>query len=221
MTDSAQALCTRFLRDEILAGRLCPGERIRPEAVAARLGLSRMPVREALRELQAEGLVILRPNRGAVVTPFDHAALAEIFEMRAVLEGLCARHAARLVADHDLVDLDMDVQAMHRVWADPLRWAVHNEAFHDRVCVLSGRLRAAAEARRLRQLTRAYVASLAARHAEPEAIGHEHELILDALRDRNAAHAEQMAIAHVLANAAKVLAPSPGAPRHPAVARQG
>ncbi|MGK7870244.1 GntR family transcriptional regulator [Falsiroseomonas sp. E2-1-a20] len=203
--ESAQTLCLAHLRDEILSGRLAPGERIRPEAVAARLGLSRMPVREALHQLDAEGLVTLRANRGAIVTRHDPAALAEIFEMRALLEGLCARHAARGATAADIEDLDADCQAMRRAIADPTRWVDRHEDFHDRLCALAGRPRAAAEARRLRLLVRPLLHGFVAAERDPEALGHEHEVIVDALRDRDGRRAERLVVAHVNANAASLL----------------
>lgn len=220
-SESAQDLCTQFLRQEILNGRLRPGERIRPEAVAQHLGLSRMPVREALRQLDAEGLVTLRPNRGAVVTQLDQGSLAEIFEMRAVLEGVCARHAAGRAGPADVEELDALVQAMRSVLVDPARWVERHERFHDRLCELGGRPRIAGEARRLRLLLRPALGSFAAQHRDPETLGHEHDVIVDALRDRDGARAEQLVIAHVNANAAHVLGHrTPARPRR-AVARQG
>jgi DNA-binding GntR family transcriptional regulator len=204
-SESAQALCLAHLRDEILSGRLAPGERIRPEVVATRLGLSRMPVREALHQLDAEGLVTLRANRGAIVTRLDAAELAEIFEMRALLEGLCARHAARSVTATDIEDLEADCQAMRRAIADSARWVERHEGFHDRLCALADRPRAAAEARRLRLILRPLLHGVAAAERDPEALGHEHEVIVDALRDRDARRAERLVVAHVNANAAALL----------------
>ncbi len=204
-SESAQALCLVYLRDEILSGRLAPGERIRPEVVAARLGLSRMPVREALHQLDAEGLVTLRANRGAIVTRYDPAELAEIFEMRALLEGLCARHAARAATQADIEDLDADCLAMRRAMADPARWVERHEVFHDRLCTLAGRPRAAAEARRLRLMLRPLLHGFAAAERDPEALGHEHEVLVDALRDRDGRRAERLVVAHVNANATALL----------------
>jgi DNA-binding GntR family transcriptional regulator len=218
-SESAQDLCLAHLRDAILSGRLPPGTRIRPEAVAAELGVSRMPVREALHQLDAEGLVTLRPNRGAVVTRLGPEDLAEIFEMRALLEGLCARHAARRATPAEIEELDLEAQAMRRLAAEPEHWLDRHEAFHDRLCALSARPRAAAEARRLRLLMRPLLRAHAGSVRDPETLGHEHEVIVDALRDRDARRAERLAVAHVNANAETVLAGLRRAPRAPASAR--
>ncbi|MDR3673224.1 MAG: GntR family transcriptional regulator [Holophaga sp.] len=86
---------TDALRKAILSKRLKPGERLIEEQLAADLGVSRNPVREALRMLESEGLVEISPRRGASVTNLSEDEAQEIVEVRAALEGLCARLAAR------------------------------------------------------------------------------------------------------------------------------
>ena len=104
---SAQQQAYLFLRDQIQVGRLAGGSRIKPEDIATELGISRMPVREAIRQLDTEGLLTIRPNRGAIVTVFSADRLSELFEMRAVLEGLCARRAA----------VDFDEDGRRDIWS--------------------------------------------------------------------------------------------------------
>src|SRR6187455_2016506 len=87
----------RELRSAILSGQLHPGERIPEATVAARLGTSRLPVRDALRELQRQGLVTLEPKRGARVVALGQEELAEIYLLREHLEpALVAAAATRL-----------------------------------------------------------------------------------------------------------------------------
>ena len=83
------------IRGQILDGKLRPGERLVEDKLSVELGVSRVPVREALRELSAEGLVRLERNRGASVTEVTPAMVAELVEVRALLEGLNARLAAQ------------------------------------------------------------------------------------------------------------------------------
>lgn len=83
------------IRERILAGRFSPGERLAEEPLSEELGVSRMPVREALRLLSAEGIVILEPRRGASVASYSAEQVQELVEVRATLEGLNARLAAR------------------------------------------------------------------------------------------------------------------------------
>jgi DNA-binding GntR family transcriptional regulator len=86
---------TDALRKAILSKRLEPGERLVEEQLAAELGVSRNPIREALRVLESEGLVEISPRRGASVTKVSQDEAREMIEVRAALEGLCARLAAR------------------------------------------------------------------------------------------------------------------------------
>ena len=90
------------LREAILAGKLEPGTRLRAEAVAERLNTSRTPVREALVLLAREGLVEIEPRRGASVRAFDAADLADLYDVRALIEPHAARRAATRVAPAQL-----------------------------------------------------------------------------------------------------------------------
>jgi DNA-binding GntR family transcriptional regulator len=88
-------IVTSELRAAILAGRYKPGQRLIEDRLAADFGVSRNPVREALRSLAAEGLVLLTARRGATVAAPSAEDAREMIEVRATLEGLNARHAAR------------------------------------------------------------------------------------------------------------------------------
>src|SRR3954470_11589225 len=90
------------LREAILAGSLPPGARLRAEPLAERLQTSRTPVREALILLAREGLVDIEPRRGAVVRQFDAAALAALYDVRALTEPYAARRAATRIGPDDL-----------------------------------------------------------------------------------------------------------------------
>jgi len=89
------------LRSLILAGRYAPGDRLGEVELAQLLQVSRTPVREALRQLQSEGLVEVTANKGARVVEYPAADLETIFELRARIEGLAARQAAALATDED------------------------------------------------------------------------------------------------------------------------
>lgn len=95
----------RCLLDEIRSGALAPGARLREIDLAARLGISRTPVREAIRQLEADGLVTHLPRQGASIRSLDHAEVIELYEMRAVLEGTAARLAARVASTVELAEL--------------------------------------------------------------------------------------------------------------------
>ncbi|HEX6075518.1 MAG TPA: GntR family transcriptional regulator [Micromonosporaceae bacterium] len=83
------------LRELVLTGEIPPGGRVNEVAVASRLGISRGPLREAIRHLASEGLLVLRPNRGAQVPTATAEDIRVLFELRAALECEAARYAAR------------------------------------------------------------------------------------------------------------------------------
>ncbi|HET7714575.1 MAG TPA: GntR family transcriptional regulator [Bauldia sp.] len=90
-----------MLEEEIAEGFFVPGERLDESALAARYGVSRTPIREALMELAGIGLVISRPRRGTVVASLDAPQLVEMFEVMAELEGMAGRLAARRATSAD------------------------------------------------------------------------------------------------------------------------
>ncbi len=93
------------LCDEIRSGKLPPGSRLRETEIAERLAVSRTPVREAIRRLEADGLVDHLPRSGAVVRKLEYPELMELYEMRTVLEGTAARLAARAASPVELEEL--------------------------------------------------------------------------------------------------------------------
>lgn len=97
----------RQLLEEIREGTLSPGDRLREIELSDRLGVSRTPVREAIRQLEADGLVSHIPRLGATVRSLDYAEVMELYEMRAVLEGTAARLATRAASDVELDELEV------------------------------------------------------------------------------------------------------------------
>lgn len=95
----------RRLIDEIRRGELAPGARLREIELAERLGISRTPVREAIRRLEADGLVVHLARQGAAIRSLDGAEVIELYEMRGVLEGTAARLAARAASAVELDEL--------------------------------------------------------------------------------------------------------------------
>lgn len=202
------------LRTGVLDGRYSFGERLGEIEVAAELGTSRTPVREALRRLGSEGLVELLPNRGARVRTWTAQDLEETYELRAVLEGLGARRAAGLVGS-DVVDelaglademVGVDPSLGHRPAGDFADLATLNSRFHSLIVEAAGSAQLAATLVGLVRLPlvmrtyRRYTAQALARsHA------HHHEIV-DALRAGDGAWAESVMRSHVLAARAVLLA---------------
>jgi DNA-binding GntR family transcriptional regulator len=124
------------LRERILGGALQPGERLVEGRLSEELAVSRMPVREALRQLAAEGLVTIEPRRGASVTQFGAAQMRELVEVRANLEGLNAKLAAKRYDPKQ-------IEALERILAEGTRLAESddlpklmqlNQEFHEELC---------------------------------------------------------------------------------------
>jgi DNA-binding GntR family transcriptional regulator len=133
------------LREEILNNTFSANEPIRQEKVAAQLEISRIPVREALMRLEAEGLVVSRPRRGYVPAPFDLAEIEEIFDIRAVLERRAGQLAAEVRTRRDIDEVETLLRAMDEMTialpADAAKFAACNSRFHDRLFAPSGRQR--------------------------------------------------------------------------------
>jgi DNA-binding GntR family transcriptional regulator len=196
------------LRADILEGRLPLGAPLRHEQLAARFGVSRTPIREALHKLQATGLVELSPNRGAVVRTPARTELIEVYELRADLEGLACELACARASDEEL-DLLEGAQArltaaIRRAPVDEASFdtvvADANGAFHDAIhrAARNGRLHAT-----IRDLQHFFPRDSVWRAIadDPETlhamnIG-EHERIAAALRARRPAQARRAMREHV------------------------
>ena len=110
----------RTIADDILQGRLLPGTSLDETLIAARYGVSRTPIREAIRQLTANGVLETKPHRGAVVRAFSEKQLDDMFAVMAELEALCARAAALAMSSAEQAALD----AMHD---EAAAWAARND----------------------------------------------------------------------------------------------
>lgn len=93
------------LREAILKGDFAPGERLMEKQLAERLGVSRTPIREAIRKLELEGLVVMVPRKGAEVASITGKDISDVLEVRATLEALAVRLACKKMSEHDLEEL--------------------------------------------------------------------------------------------------------------------
>lgn len=191
---------TDALRDRILQGILRAGEPLRQEALAAELGVSRIPLREALHRLEAEGLVALVPHRGAIVAEVPVDDLAELFELRALIEGdLVARAVPRATpADLERSRSAMAVfaQAVSRGRTAQLGEA--NSRFHAALYAPSGRARTMEVVERLHvQCDRLLRLQLTLTDGGAQAV-REHEALWEAVADGAADRAAALLRAHIL-----------------------
>lgn len=125
----------RAIADHIVTGTMRPGDRLDEASLAVRFAVSRTPVREALGQLSAMGLVDRRPHRGAIVAVVSHEDLASMFETMAELEGLCARLCAERMTPGERRALELEHQAsarlVHLSAEEP--YEAHNTAFHSQL----------------------------------------------------------------------------------------
>ncbi|MBB5137910.1 DNA-binding GntR family transcriptional regulator [Thermocatellispora tengchongensis] len=189
----------RVLRSEIFAGKLRAGEALPERALAARLRVSRTPVREALFILQSEGLVELVPNRGASVRRITADDLTEIYSIRGLLEGHAAELAAERCSEEQL-DAMEDAQIRLRRMVSrgsAADQAAADLAFHTALSEATGSPLLTS----LLSQVLAFTVSFRANYRYPEARSQtalaEHQDIFEAIRSRDAALAGRLMRAHV------------------------
>jgi DNA-binding GntR family transcriptional regulator len=127
---TAQAMVVEGLRDAILRGVLLGGQPIRQDEVASQFGVSRIPVREALRQLEGEGLVAFRPHRGAMVSELSPEVVQELTEIRIALEGLALRLAIPKMTESDLRAAEEILDQAKREPDLVAQWGEFNWRFH-------------------------------------------------------------------------------------------
>src|SRR5262245_17828764 len=174
---SAQQEVSDFLRARILGGHFPAGHRLKTSEIAQLLGVSRMPVRDALQVLHSEGLVVLRPNRGAVVTSLTTEDIVDHFELRAVLEGLAARVACQKFTETVLANLESILDRMDRARHERQRWLGYHAAFHQTLLSPCSRPRLMQQIRQVSNALLPYLRIYVASHPEMEMQGAEHAMI--------------------------------------------
>jgi DNA-binding GntR family transcriptional regulator len=185
------------LRERIINGDLPAGTKIDQRAVAAEFQVSRMPVREALHQLDAEGFVTLLPHRGAVVSELSPSQIEEIYEMRSVLEGLASALSVKRLVDADLDRLRELLSALCRA-EDVREWAEFNAEFHNILASRCNRPRLLEQIQLLRRQCTPYV-RLYVRHLHQDVqADREHSEILEAAQARDPYRIEQLVRQHLM-----------------------
>jgi len=192
------------LRERIFAHELAPGAWVDEQSIASEFGISRTPLREALKVLAAEGLVQLKPRRGCYVAALSEQDLDEIFPVMALLEGHCAREATARATEADLNRLQAihaDLER-HAANGDPDHFFEANQEFHDALQDLAGNRwlkQLIEETRQFIKLTRRDSLNLAGRLKQSLA---EHRAILAAVQKRDADEAGRLMHDHLLSGRA-------------------
>ena len=187
------------LRDEIIRGDLVPGQYLRLEEIAPRFDVSTMPVREALRDLEAEGLVTIFPHRGAIVTRLSADELQDIYEIRATLEEMATRLAVPHLTEETLVELTSLVDLIDEHLDDAAPLAKLNNEFHLTLYAASGRSHLCELIRKLRNRTQHYlhVYIVESESSHTPRTQAEHRAILGACRRGDSEQAAALTHRHV------------------------
>ena len=187
------------LRERILDGLYPSGTQLRQEMLAAELGVSRIPIREALRQLEAEGLVAFAPHKGAVVSGFSIAEIEELFELRALLESDLTERAVPSLTTNNLEDASAILERFDAALrsGDVATWGDLNWRFHSTIYGAAARPLTLATVERLhRQAERYMRMQLALTKGESRAAA-EHREILEACMREEEKTAASLVAEHI------------------------
>lgn len=204
-----QEIVTEKLRDAILHGELTPGEKLVQDELARRYGVSRMPVREACRTLEGEGLVTFHPHRGVAVTELSAEEIREVFSIRLLLEGMATRQAATHMTEEVAGELRSLLIQLEAAQDDADRYLDLNQSFHYELFRAARRPRLIALIKDLRNIVQPYLRlHLLARGRVAESLA-EHRAIFEACAERKGAEAEKRAQDHLKRSLKALLASLP------------
>lgn len=187
------------IRESILSGKYTADEMLKEKKIGDELGVSRTPVREALRQLELEGLVTIIPNKGAFVIGVSTKDVKDIYEMRELLEGLCAKWAAQRVNDRQLAELEENIYLteFHYTKKNWDQIVALDNRFHELLYEASG----SRELQRVLTDYHQYVQRIRritlGQEKRVKNSTQEHRMILDALKAHDPQQAQENAKAHI------------------------
>jgi DNA-binding GntR family transcriptional regulator len=195
------------LREAILDGRLAPGARLYHDALARQFAVSRMPVREALRVLHSEGLVELRPHRGAAVIALRPEEVMQVFEVRALLEARAAELTAPNLTDADLARVRALLAAMEGAETEdePEHWLALNMRFHTSIYSASGWRHLCSLIETQRNVVQPYLRVATTFLGRVRSAQEEHRAILAAAEARDGPRLAQLTVEHLRTTAREVV----------------
>lgn len=205
-----------LMRARIISGEFSPGARLTEPELASVLGVSRTPIREALRLLTAEGLVDQLPTGGCRVAPLDLADIRRVYDIRGRLEGLTARDACLRMTEADLRALSRLLDLMHRLRGDEAEVLRLGREFHGRIGEIAGNRWCDQLLHQIRGHVDRYRALATREPGRPDHAVAEHQIIFDALASGDPDRAEQTMREHVDTSATSAVRAAGAAGRIPA-----
>ncbi|PKM52603.1 MAG: GntR family transcriptional regulator [Firmicutes bacterium HGW-Firmicutes-7] len=187
------------LRDAILKGELVPGERLMEKTLSDRMGVSRTPIREAIRKLELEGLVMMVPRKGAEVAKITEKDITDLLEVRATLEALAARLACERMDDASIERLIClkDEFASAAKKKDVELIIKKDIEFHDAIFAATGNEKLIQIVSNLREQIYRFRVKYIQEMPDYLVLVNEHEEIVDSITSRNKEKAEEIVIRHI------------------------
>ena len=187
------------LRQAILKGELEPGERLMEIQLAERLGVSRTPIRDAIRKLELEGLVLMIPRKGAEVAKISARSLRDVLEVRRALEELAIELACQRMSEDDVEALKKAQEDFKSaiVDGDAMRIAETDEHYHDVIYAGTGNVKLVQMLNNLREQMYRYRLEYIKDEDKRKILILEHERILKAVRDRKVTDAKEAMREHI------------------------
>lgn len=186
-----------LIREEIRTGRLRPGDRLIEADLAERFETSKTPVREGIRDLERQGLVEMRPRRGACIRSMSVKDVREIKELRAALEGLSARLALANYDEQWIAELDQLTEQM-KLTSDPAEMNDLHANFHALLVSRSDNARLRQFIHSLDAQVRTFLSFIHLLFEDPVAMADNHAILVDALRTRDPAAVQRAIDEHIL-----------------------
>lgn len=187
------------LREAILNGRLKPGERLMEVQLAEEMGVSRTPVREAIRKMELEGFVVMIPRKGAYVAGISLKDIADVYEVRAALETLAAGLAAERITEEELEKLERHLVAVSEdaEHNDLAGWVTRDTEFHDTIYQASRNQRLIQIVNNLMEQIHRFRSTSLAYPGRMRIAVEEHKKLVEAISERNVPLAQSLAQEHV------------------------
>jgi len=187
------------LREAIITGELKPGERLMEVKLAEKMGVSRTPVREAIRMLELEGLVDMLPRKGAHVAELSVKDIMDVLEVRAAMDSLATRLAAERITDDEIKELrQIQAQFINYVEKNNLQGSIKKDVeFHELIYRASRNDRLLQINNNLREQVQRFRVIYIKDYSSPKNLIKEHEDICDAISARNSDMAQECAKIHI------------------------